>query len=417
MTQKEDSGNARPLDLTNTFSMEVAWVNAHLSEFFKGLKGLRRTFTSAGKPGNYGINKDLMIVLVAEALKGQRIEPYQGSLLLATNLSEPMSDEGKVIKKWNDFLVRLIEIHTGETSFNHKRQTLIVMLMENGIENFDRLRSAGLARNYFHPEDPDYVDTLDDVLHHNNDNIPHDRRPADVTKESVEELQGNIPVKTYAAIPKDLLMPLLKEAMHEKRMGYVQAAAMLAINCHAMEKRRSGERYLDHIMAVAADPDLTPKQRVVAIMHDVIENSNYTVQDLEEMGFPKSLIVSLEHITKRPNERVYLKFIERLSHDPDALAVKMADIRHNSSDPPTTEKEALKREKYEIALNYLAAVQCGEIEAGSSIEEFARRIDLYKEIHFRSEPKKSERANGASNPGSSAPPAPPEGFAPTVLPT
>ncbi len=413
MTTKKESGTGSPLDLTSTFSMEVAWVKAHLSEFFKGMKGIRRVFTAASKAGNYGINKDLMIVLVAEALKQERIEPYQASLLLATNLSEPISDEGKLIKKWDDFLERLISIHTDTTSFNRKRQTLLILLMENGLENYDSLRRVGLARNYFHPEDPDYVDTLEDVLHHNNDNIPHDRRPADIMKESVEEKLGDVPVKTYAAISKDTLMPLLKEAMHEKRMNYVQAAAMLAINCHAMEKRRSGERYLDHIMAVAGAPGLTPRQRVVAIMHDVIENSNYTVADLKEMGFPNSLIRSLEHITKRPDERVYLKFIERLSNDADALAVKMADIRHNSSDPAQTDKEKLKREKYQIALSYLDAVKCGEIEAGSSIEEYAHEIGFYKSIHFRSEPKKQPHSDlNGELPTPSAPPGFFKGAAP-----
>lgn len=401
-----------------TFSMDVAWVKAHLGMLFKGLKNARHAFAEAVSPHQhhrYGINKDIMIVLVAEALRQARIEPYQAVLLLATNISEPVVQVDRTYKKWDDYLFSLIQQHNDDSvSFNTKRRTLLKMMIDGGLDNFTNLRDAGLMRNFFHPSDPDYQDTPDDVMVHQNDEIPFDRRPADVTRKSAQEFQGATPVTTYAAIPKKTLMPLLSEAMQEKRMNYVQAAAMLAINCHAMEKRRSGERYLDHIMAVAADPDLTPKQRVVAIMHDVIENSNYTVDDLREMGFPKSLITSLEHITKRPEERVYLKFIERLSNDADALAVKIADIRHNSSDPPKSEKEALKREKYEIALNYLLSVQCGEIEPGSSIEDYARETELYQEIHFRSEPKKSAPIPFLSAVNPLQPP--PEGLLPGASP-
>ncbi len=393
MTDKKDPN--KPIDLSGAFAMEVAWVQAHLVGFFKGLKGVGRAFSSAASPGNYGINKDLMIIMVADAIQGARIEPYQASLLLATNLSEPISEDGKTYRKWNDFLGRLIEIHNDKEKFNFKRYTLLRILMSNGLGNFDNLKQVGLARNHFHESDPNYEDTLEDVMHPHEDNIPYDRKPAKVTQKSVEEIQDNVPVKTYAAIPKARLMPLMAEAMQTKRMSYVQAAVMLAVNCHAMERRRTGERYLDHIMAVAADPELNARQRVVAIMHDVIENSNYTLADLESMGFPKSLLKSLEHVTKRKDEKVYLHFIQRVSLDDDALAVKMADIHHNSSDaltekdPAKLEKYLKKREKYAVALEYLEAVKMGEITAGSSIEKFARDRGIYQASHFVAEVKES----------------------------
>lgn len=404
--------NGEPTGLTGAFRMEVAWVRAHMPSLFAGLKNFRDIFAHASSTAprhNYGINKDIMIVLIADALQQQRIEPYQAALLHATNISDPVTEENKTYKNWDAFLSHLIHFHLDDESFNTKRRVLLKMLMDGGLANYDELLKSGLMRNFFHPSDPDYVDTPDDVLVHQNDNIPHDRRPAAVTKKSVDEPQGNSTVQTYAAIPKYILKPLLKEALANKTMNYVQVATMLAVNCHSMERRRSGERYLDHIMSVAADERLTPRQRVLAIMHDLLENSNYTLDDLAEIGIPKSICVSLDHISKRPDERVYLHFIERLAFDPDALAVKMADIRHNSSDPAKTPKEVLKREKYEIALEYLSEIRAGRLMAGYSIEAFARQRGLYKEIHFKPEIKDKDH-------GQVPPPRPDDGPAPVAAP-
>ena len=92
-----------------------------------------------------------------------------------------------------------------------------------------------------------------------------------------------------------------------------------------------------------------------ALLHDVIEDTDYTFSDLENMGFPNEVIETLKLLTHEDNVP-YMDYVINLSKNPNAKAVKIADLMHNSdtSRLDVVDEWALKREeKYKKALEYL----------------------------------------------------------------
>ncbi|MBO5779405.1 MAG: GTP pyrophosphokinase, partial [Clostridia bacterium] len=93
--------------------------------------------------------------------------------------------------------------------------------------------------------------------------------------------------------------------------------------------------------------------------HDVVEDTDYTIDDLRQMGFPEAVLEALALLTHDPAVP-YMDYVKEIAHNPIAKAVKLADLRHNSDltrmEPHEIDERALKRnEKYRIALNYLLA--------------------------------------------------------------
>ena len=70
--------------------------------------------------------------------------------------------------------------------------------------------------------------------------------------------------------------------------------------------------------------------KIIAILHDLIEDTNYTLDDLKQAGFPQEIINSIDAITKRTDEDLQ-QYKERVFSNRNAMIVKMADIEHNSS--------------------------------------------------------------------------------------
>ena len=131
-------------------------------------------------------------------------------------------------------------------------------------------------------------------------------------------------------------------------------AKKIASKYHKGQVDKAGEDYLEHIRAVAST-FMTQDEHVVALLHDILEDTACTVDDLYRYGIPHRLIVSIEALTRCEGER-YFEFIARLMKDPIAVKVKIADIRHNldaSRFPdPSTYPPSLKK-RYEKALEML----------------------------------------------------------------
>ena len=71
-----------------------------------------------------------------------------------------------------------------------------------------------------------------------------------------------------------------------------------------------------------------PEAKIVAILHDVVEDSDWTFERLAGEGFSADVIAALEGVTRREGER-YDAFIERAAGNPVAAAVKLADLEDN----------------------------------------------------------------------------------------
>jgi hypothetical protein len=106
----------------------------------------------------------------------------------------------------------------------------------------------------------------------------------------------------------------------------IEKALMVAIRAHEGQKRKSGEPYITHPLAVC-EAVKTVEEKTVAILHDVVEDSNITLDDLRK-DFPENIVDAVDHVTRRDGEK-YKDFIIRAKRNEIARVVKIADIEHN----------------------------------------------------------------------------------------
>jgi GTP diphosphokinase / guanosine-3',5'-bis(diphosphate) 3'-diphosphatase len=107
-------------------------------------------------------------------------------------------------------------------------------------------------------------------------------------------------------------------------------AVTVATRSHKGQVRKDGTDYISHPVRVAVRCE-TKKEKIVALLHDVVEDTDVTLDELRELGFDKEIIDAIDAITKRPGER-YADFILRCKANPLARKVKLADIDDNMED-------------------------------------------------------------------------------------
>ena len=99
----------------------------------------------------------------------------------------------------------------------------------------------------------------------------------------------------------------------------------------------------------------TEETTIVALLHDVVEDTDYTLEDLAAMGFDPVVIEALTLLTHDENVP-YIDYVRMIKDNPVAKAVKLADLQHNSdlSRLDSVDEKALaRREKYLKALALL----------------------------------------------------------------
>ena len=111
-------------------------------------------------------------------------------------------------------------------------------------------------------------------------------------------------------------------------MSSLERAILLAARAHAGQLDKGGADYILHPLRVMARVS-TPEQRIVAVLHDVLEDTSVTLSDLAREGFPLKILAALLALSRRENER-YEDFVVRLGSDPLAREVKLADLADNS---------------------------------------------------------------------------------------
>lgn len=140
-------------------------------------------------------------------------------------------------------------------------------------------------------------------------------------------------------------------------MSNLEKAISLASQAHFGQSDKAGQPYILHplrvMMRLAADDE-----RIVAVLHDVVEDSNITLDDLLKLGFSEEIVSALDCLTKREGEP-YSEFLDRVSTNALARAVKIEDIRDNL-DPARLallpELNVSRVEKYHSALRSLSAL-------------------------------------------------------------
>ena len=99
----------------------------------------------------------------------------------------------------------------------------------------------------------------------------------------------------------------------------------------------------------------TDEEKAVAYLHDVIEDTELTLEDLGEYGFSKEVIEAVDIITKKRGED-YQSYLNSVKKNKLARVVKLADLRHNSDLTrlaKVTEKDIKRKEKYQKAIDFL----------------------------------------------------------------
>lgn len=133
-------------------------------------------------------------------------------------------------------------------------------------------------------------------------------------------------------------------------------ALKLCFEAHKEQVDKSGMPYVFHPFHLAEQ--MTDEQTTVAaLLHDVVEDTDYTLDDLRAMGFDCEVIDALALLTHAP-ETPYMEYVAAIKPNPIARAVKLADLTHNSdlsrSEPSEIDDWALKRvEKYKAAMKLL----------------------------------------------------------------
>ena len=132
-------------------------------------------------------------------------------------------------------------------------------------------------------------------------------------------------------------------------------ALKLCFDAHKNQVDKTDIPYVFHPFHLAEQMD-DEISTVCALLHDVIEDTDYTFTDLEDMGYPKEVLSVLQLLT-HDDAVPYMDYVEKISHNPIAKKVKIADLKHNSdlSRLDTVDERALeRREKYKKALELLS---------------------------------------------------------------
>ena len=105
-------------------------------------------------------------------------------------------------------------------------------------------------------------------------------------------------------------------------------ALRIAFDAHKGQVDKDGLPYIFHPFHLAEQMD-TEAEVCAALLHDVIEDSPVTLDDLKREGFSDEVVEAVSLLT-RDKDVPYMTYIENLRQNPIATAVKLADLRHNA---------------------------------------------------------------------------------------
>ena len=107
----------------------------------------------------------------------------------------------------------------------------------------------------------------------------------------------------------------------------IEDAIVLAAHAHRGQVDKSGRAYILHPLRVMLAVT-TEAERMAAVLHDVVEDTDLTLADIAAAGFAPDVVAAVDALTHRPDES-YEDYVERAAANPIARAVKVADLRDN----------------------------------------------------------------------------------------
>lgn len=134
----------------------------------------------------------------------------------------------------------------------------------------------------------------------------------------------------------------------------LEKAISIATQAHAGQKDKAGKPYILHVLRVMMKGK-TEDEMICGVLHDLVEDTVWTLEGLKEEGFPAHVIEAISLVTKNKNEN-YPDFIERIAGNDLAIRVKLNDLEDNMDIHrlnKVTEKDAERLTKYINAHHYL----------------------------------------------------------------
>ena len=162
-----------------------------------------------------------------------------------------------------------------------------------------------------------------------------------------------------------------------KSESLLEKAIEIALEAHRGQNDRYGAPYILHPLRVMNRMN-TELEKIIAVLHDVVEDTEWTFADLRKEGFSEKVITALDCLTKRENEP-YESLISRAASNPLARRVKLADLEDNMDARRLknfTPKDAERFAKYIAAWRRLLGVEVSaEDVQTSSIQASAVRAE------------------------------------------
>jgi (p)ppGpp synthase/HD superfamily hydrolase len=110
-------------------------------------------------------------------------------------------------------------------------------------------------------------------------------------------------------------------------MRLIETSLQIALRAYAGKVDKAGREYILHPLRVMAKMK-TELEMSAALLHDVLEDSEITAEELLAEGIPAEVVEAVQHLTKKEEED-YMDFVARAGKNKLAAAVKLADIEDN----------------------------------------------------------------------------------------
>lgn len=124
-----------------------------------------------------------------------------------------------------------------------------------------------------------------------------------------------------------MLLDDIRKDIAANMLPLFDKAAEIAIRAHQGQTDKSGKPYIGHVMRVSAHCH-TPESKVIALLHDVVEDTSITPDQLIAEGIPASIVDGVVTLTRKHGED-YEQYISRVAPHPLCREVKIADLEDN----------------------------------------------------------------------------------------
>ena len=140
---------------------------------------------------------------------------------------------------------------------------------------------------------------------------------------------------------------------YEHKEFYAKAFS-IALDAYANKYDMGGDKYINHCLIIIDFFNIF-EERIVALLHNVVQDSDWTLQKIKDEGFSDEIIEAIDSITIRESEDYY-DFIDRVKMNKIGFRVKLGDLGLKMSlkrTPNPTDEDLAKIEKYKKAADIL----------------------------------------------------------------